>query len=1020
MTLGPLSFPSRLRLSLAFLVLSVLPFAARAANAATPPAPGQVTEPAIAPAQPRLPPLIQARGSELAIELTRADLRTQVRGSVATTLLTLTFTNPNSRVLEGELQFPLREGQTVQAFSLEMADGSLMKAVPVPKARGREVFEAVVRQRVDPALLEQTAGEQFKLRIYPLAPKKPRQVQIELQEWLPVGNDGRQHLRLPLNFAGTPAQALQVQVSLPAVQTQQISLGEGLAAADVRTEGDGTLVSLQRAAFLASSEQLTSEGLAWPAVQRDTVLTSRIEGRGYMHAELQVPSQTLARAKPEHIALVWDASGSGLRRDHAREFQLLAALFKWQPQATVHLRVVRDAAEPLRQFAVKDGDWRLLREALEATAYDGASNAALWSEPIPMPAGKGLTLLFSDGLGNWGDSPAEPAKDGPAAFAVNASTTANALYLRQWAERRGGVLLDLFRQEPAQALGAVQQQSLRLARVEGEGFADWAVPSRYPEDGRMLIAARLTAASATLDLVFEGADGQTQRKALTLQAPPPSAEGASDFAAKRWAQLRVAEMLGQAHLHKAEIQSLGQRFGIVTPETSLIVLESLADFIRFDITPPAGPWRQAFFEQRERGQSAQLASKTRRLDNLAQRFAEFEAWWAKDFPKEARPASKQAPLEGIEGERGVPPPPPHFARPPELMLSPPPAMAAPAPAPMAAPAQAFSADPNSARERSGVVAAPQRQGQAVTTIRLQAWVPDTRYQKRLAEAQAQDRYAIYLDERPQNAASTAFFLDAAEVFKAKGQLDLALRVLSNLAEIEAENRSVLRILAYRLQEMGAKAEALRVLRRVAEIAPDEPQSSRDLGLAYAANGQYQKAIEALWETATGQWDARFPDIDLIALHELNAIAAQHPGLDTAIIDPRLQHNLPLDLRVVLAWDADNVDLDLWVKDPNGEWVSYAQPLSYQGGRISRDAVRGYGPEVYSLKVAKPGRYEVRAKFFGSSRQVISGAPSLMLQLSTGFGSKKQQDRQVILRLQNPRDDILVGTFDVGLPTQTKP
>jgi hypothetical protein len=67
------------------------------------------------------------------------------------------------------------------------------------------------------------------------------------------------------------------------------------------------------------------------------------------------------------------------------------------------------------------------------------------------------------------------------------------------------------------------------------------------------------------------------------------------------------------------------------------------------------------------------------------------------------------------------------------------------------------------------------------------------------------------------------------------------------------------------------------------------------------------------------WNARFPDIELIALAELNAIVATAGApLDTSCLDPRLVRNLPLDLRVVLTWDADNTDIDLWVTDPNGE------------------------------------------------------------------------------------------------------
>lgn len=61
----------------------------------------------------------------------------------------------------------LAESQSVSGFALDI-QGELVPAVPVPKDKGRQVFDDVTRQRVAPALLERTVGNSFKLRIYPL------------------------------------------------------------------------------------------------------------------------------------------------------------------------------------------------------------------------------------------------------------------------------------------------------------------------------------------------------------------------------------------------------------------------------------------------------------------------------------------------------------------------------------------------------------------------------------------------------------------------------------------------------------------------------------------------------------------------------------------------------------------------------------------------------------------------------------------------------------------------------------
>ena len=281
-------------------------------------------------------------------------------------------------------------------------------------------------------------------------------------------------------------------------------------------------------------------------------------------------------------------------------------------------------------------------------------------------------------------------------------------------------------------------------------------------------------------------------------------------------------------------------------------------------------------------------------------------------------------------------------------------------------------------------------------------------------------YAVYLSELDAYRNSTAFYLDAADILFEKKQPDLALRVLSNLAEMELENRHVLRILGYRLLQAGRADLAIPVLEKVLDLAPDEPQSWRDVGLARARAGQAQQAVDALYEVVRKPWHNRFPDIELIALAELNAIVATNrTPIDTRGIDARLLRNLPLDVRVVLGWDADNTDIDLWVTDPNGEKVFYANPRSYQGGRISRDFTGGYGPEEFSLRRAKPGKYRVQAQFYGHRQQIVAPATTLQLELFTHFGQKQQQSRAITLRLSGQKEVIDVGEFEVDAQGRLK-
>ncbi|MGH8797775.1 MAG: YfaP family protein, partial [Caldimonas sp.] len=118
-------------------------------------------------------------------------------------------------------------------------------------------------------------------------------------------------------------------------------------------------------------------------------------------------------------------------------------------------------------------------------------------------------------------------------------------------------------------------------------------------------------------------------------------------------------------------------------------------------------------------------------------------------------------------------------------------------------------------------------------------------------------------------------------------------------------------------------------------------------------------------------------------------------------------------RVVLAWDADDTDVDLHVIDPNGEEVYYGHRASYQGGAITRDATGGYGPEEFALKVAKPGRYRVEANFYGHRQQMLTSSTGLMLWLSSDYGSARQQDRRTTTRVRSEHGErVAVGEFEV--------
>lgn len=951
--------------------------------------PGHMTAPALT-----APPLIKASGAEIPVGLRAASMQVETDGSLARTTLLLTLHNPNDRLLEGTLEFPLQPGQQVSAFALDVG-GVLRDAVPVPKQKAQQVFESIERRNVDPGVLEQTAGNHFRLRVYPIPARGTRQVRLVIDEAMRRDVDGWR-LDVPVHLlGGADAFSLKLRAQGLRKPPQVVGAFNGL---NFERSGRGYVATVERKAFRPAN----GLSLRFPA---ENAPQSYVQTQGndrFALVEIPVPATAnvmARRALPASVGLLWDASGSARKRDRQTEFALLDRYFKAMGDGSVTLRLLRDVGEDGGRFEIRGGDWSALRKVLETAVYDGASDLADWTPA----AGIGEYLLVSDGLQNYGDRPFPKLHDGQSLYALNsAGADADGARLSALAEARGGRLVQWQgRASLDAAANALLGAGTRIVALEGEGIEDLQPQAWYVEGGLLRVAGRLTEPTATVRVTVSEA-GKTRSLEQTIGTDTPQ----SNRVGALWASWQVAARAAEPERHRGEIARLGQRFGIVTPGTSLLVLEAPEDYVRYDIPAPPALSEQVAALRRTQTQEKEQ-SRSQRLEDVASRFADRVTWWGRDFPKTAPPAPKADKARSSRGRPGREEAPTGAV----AMQSPPPPPPPPAPpAPMMS-AEAVATD-RSETARSASVADADVAGQGVS-IQLQAWAPDSPYARRLRGAKAEDLYALYLDERDSHADSTAFYLDVADLLLQKGRRAEALRVLSNLAELKLENRHVLRVLGYRLMQAKDYARAVQVFREVLRLADEEPQSHRDLGLALAASGQRQEGIERLYEVAARPWDSRFSEVELVALNELNAIVATAPQrLDTAFIDRRLLRNMPLDLRVVLAWDSDNSDMDLWVTDPNGERCYYGNKNTYQGGLLSDDFTGGYGPEEFVLKDAKPGKYKVEANFFGDRQQIVTGATTLSMMFSTGWGTKRQNDQMVTLRLSGKSETVFVGEFEV--------
>src|SRR5690606_34320949 len=146
----------------------------------------------------------------------------------------------------------------------------------------------------------------------------------------------------------------------------------------------------------------------------------------------------------------------------------------------------------------------------------------------------------------------------------------------------------------------------------------------------------------------------------------------------------------------------------------------------------------------------------------------------------------------------------------------------PPPSPEAAPAAEMTADTGSATRMQSRALEPGMPPALSAGIDIAGWNPDTPYLRVLRDAD--DPYAAYLGERDAHGNAPSFFLDCADFFRDEArQPAIAVRVLSNIAELGLDDTALTRVLAYRLAQWNLYALAVGQFEAALAQRPEEPQ-----------------------------------------------------------------------------------------------------------------------------------------------------------------------------------------------------
>ena len=316
----------------------------------------------------------------------------------------------------------------------------------------------------------------------------------------------------------------------------------------------------------------------------------------------------------------------------------------------------------------------------------------------------------------------------------------------------------------------------------------------------------------------------------------------------------------------------------------------------------------------------------------------------------------------------------------------------------------------------------------VGSISIAAWSPERPYLDKADGLCGDDLQGVYLGERKEYGSVPSFYLEMADVMEACGDLKGAIRTALTALELPTSNDDTLTAISKRLIRYGAIDEAIPLLRRVIRNDPARPQPWRDLALALDRSADTPKisttvkrvrlteALELFNHVLSNPWDGRYDGIEVISLMEANRVLdrLEKAGGKGTLAGETFRRDMPVDLRIVVSWNVDATDMDLWVDEPGGERAMYSHPRTALGGRLSNDMTQGYGPEEYLLKKAAPGTYEIRMDYYGSDIVNPNGAVAIQAEIWRNWGSKTETLRVVDLEFtDDDQDEYLVATVVIG-------
>lgn len=914
--------------------------------------------------------------------LQEAKIDTKILGNLATTTATYTFYNPSNRILEGKLTFPLPEGVSVSGYALDI-NGKLRNAVPVPKERAKEVFESIERRNVDPGIIEKVEGNNFRTRIYPIPQKGSRTIQITYhQELKNVASDYQYFLSFA-NATTIPKFNLKVWISETATVPKILENPDGSFA--FQKQGNQWIAEVAKSDFTPNE----SLKVTIPKNQNSSnvVLQKASGDKFYFAANVGLDLPVKEKPRSQKIAIIWDNSFSGSKRNRDKELDFLNAYFADNKNVSVSFSLLNNTFEKAEEFNISQGNWGELKNKILNLKYDGGTDLGALKEIN----GVEEYLLFSDGISNFGDLTMKFKKP---LNSIASTPTSDFNLLKLLANQSGGNFINLNELDTRSALKTYKKLPVRFL-----GFKENPnLQELFPNIGSVIsepvnIFGITSGNAGELTAIFSVGNEKFETPVDFSKAQQLENWQIAQF----WAQKKINELELNSTQNRQEIKNISEQFGVVSKNTSLIVLDDINDYVRYKITPP----QELLADYQKivsQNKGKVLEQRKNLLSKAFDKTRELKTWWNTEFKpveKKEYPRISNQSTPVPQAQRNV--------QIEEAVV-------------VGYNSSAKEMEASSSDAMVDIIA--EKPKGKITLVDVES---TEEYMKDFQNLQSTEViYQKYLENRSKHEKQVSYYFDISKLLFKKGDKALSLKVLSTLAELDLENEELYKTIYYLLKQRGHYDKELWITQKILEWRPFDAQSHRDHALALVDNKKPQEALNIyrslLYQEFTDEISMRDNGIEEILIMEINNILKQNKNVDGSKIDDRLKADLPVDIRVVINWNKDNTDIDLWVTDPKGEDCSYQHKSTAIGGRISNDFTQGFGPEQFLLKKAVKGKYKIKTNFFGERQNILSGPTTVMAEVYLYYSDGRQERKIAVFQSQkvNKKENdskILIGEFE---------